>query len=169
MTNIAPLQEMNESMLAEDIHLFGIKPKVQRVTWAFGANDYLFGDRHIVTPNEPNGVVINYYLKNKAADKVKLTVTDPYGKELASFNGPTNAGINTLIWDMRPAGPRREGPGPGAGLGARSRDVLSQWIPPGEYVVVLEVGDKKFTQKARVTKTIGWSIGPFPQVIRYLP
>ena len=169
MTNIAPLQEMNESMLAEDIHLFGIKPKAQRVTWAFGANDYLFGDRHIVTPNEPNGIVINYYLKNKAADKVKLTVTDPYGKELASFNGPTNAGINTLIWDMRPAGPRREGPGPGAGLGARSRDVLSQWVPPGEYVVVLEIGDKKFTQKAQITKTIGWSIGPFPQVIRYLP
>lgn len=169
VTNIAPLQEMNETMLAEDVRLFAIKPKVQRVTWAFGANDYLFGDRHILTPNEPNGVVINYYLKNKAAGKAKITVTDPYGKELASFEGPTNAGINTWIWDMRPAGARREGPGPGAGPGARSRDVLSQWVPPGEYVVVFEVGDKKLTQKAKITKTMGWSLGPFPEIIRGYP
>jgi hypothetical protein len=113
--------------------------------------------------------VINYYLKNKAAGKAKITVTDPYGKELASFEGSTNSGINTLVWDMRPAGARREGPGPGAGPGPRSRDVLSQWVPPGEYMVVLEVGDKKLTQKAKITKTRGWSLGPFPEIIRNYP
>jgi hypothetical protein len=39
-------------------------------------------------------------------------------------------------------------------------------VPPGEYMVVLEVGDKKLTQKAKITKTMGWSLGPFPEIIR---
>lgn len=165
VTNIAPLQEMNISMLTEDVHLFGVKPTAQRVTWAFGANDYLFGDQHLQTPNETNGVVIRYYLKVPAAGQVKVTITDPYGQELAVLDGPASAGIHTLVWDMRPAGPRREGPGPGA----RSRDVLSQWVPPGDYTVILQAGDKTLRQKARITKTTGWSLGPSPQVIRYLP
>ena len=165
VTNIAPLQEMNEAMLADDVYLFGIKPKVQRLIWAFGANDFLFGDRHILTPNEPNGIVIRYYLKNQWNDKANIIITDPYGKEVAQLEGKTSAGINTVVWDMRPPMEERE-------RGARRwwmRGVLEQWVQPGEYVVILEIGDKKLTQKVRITKTQGWSIGPFPQVIRYHP
>jgi len=166
VTNIAPLQEMTEAMLAEDVHLFSVKPTAQLVAWSFGANDYLFGDKHIITPNEPNGVAIRYYLKSKAPGPVKLTVTEPSGLELVSFDGPTEPGIHTWIWNMRPAAARRPGAGPGAGAGGRPRDALGQWVPPGEYAVVLETGGKKWTEKARITKTIGWSIGPSPQVIR---
>lgn len=165
VTNIVPLQEMNEIVLAEDVYLFGIKPRVQRITWAFGANDYLFGDRHILTPNEPNGIMIRYYLKSQRNDKADITITDPYGKEIARLEGKTSAGINTVVWDMRP-------PMAGKERAARRwwmRDVLAQWVPPGEYVVTLEVGDKKLTQKVCITKTKGWSIGPFPQIIRYRP
>ena len=169
VTNIGPLQEMNETVLAEDVRLFAVKPTAQRVTWAFGANDYLFGDKHIITPNEPNGVAISYYLKKKAAGPVKITVADPSGKEIASLNGPADAGIDTVVWDMRPASARREGAGPGPGAGARSRDPLSQWAPPGEYVVVLETGDKRWTQKARITKTTGWTIGSVTETIRNSP
>ena len=153
-------------MLAEDIHLFALKPETQRVGRMFGANDYLFGDAHLITPNAPNGVSIRYYLKSKPAGKVKVSVTDPYGKELATLDGPSDPGINTLVWDMRPGAPRPQGGPPARGAGARPRDVLSQWVPPGEYVVVLEVGDKKLTQRARITDTKGWSLGPFPEVIR---
>jgi photosystem II stability/assembly factor-like uncharacterized protein len=162
ITNITPLQEMNEKTLDEDIHLFQIKPEVQRVIRSFGANDYLFGDRHIVTPNEPNGIAIHYYLKARAASKLKIAVTDPYGKELASFDGPTSPGINTVIWDMRAQAPRQAG-------AFRMRPTgppYAQWAPPGEYLVTLEMGDKKLTQKAVITKTVGWSLGPFPVIIR---
>jgi photosystem II stability/assembly factor-like uncharacterized protein len=165
VTNIAPLQEMNEAVLAEDVYLFGIKPKVQRVIWAFGANDFLFGDRHILTPNEPNGIVIRYYLKEQRNDKANITITDPYGKEIAQLEGKTSAGINTVIWDMSPLREGKE-------RGARRwwmRGVLEQWVQPGEYVVILEVGGKKLTEKVLITKTQGWSIGPFPQIIRYRP
>ncbi|MDP2916067.1 MAG: hypothetical protein Q8O91_11530 [Candidatus Aminicenantes bacterium] len=162
VTNIAPLQEISDPVLAEDVHLFAIKPTAQRVTWAFGANDYLFGDKHIVTPNEANGVAIRYFLKNKSSGPVRITVRDAYGKELAALDGPTAAGIQTVLWDMRTGGSRRDGPG----AGGRSRDILGQWVPPGEYTVALETGGQKLTQKASITKTTGWSLGPFPQVIR---
>ena len=55
----------DEAALAEDVHLFDIEPRTQRVTTALG-NYQLLGDSHLFTPNEPNAVVINYYLKAKA-------------------------------------------------------------------------------------------------------
>jgi photosystem II stability/assembly factor-like uncharacterized protein len=162
MTDIAPLQEINETVLAEDVHLFDIEPTVQRIVWSFGANDYLFGDRHILTPNEADGVAIRYYLKNPANTAVSLTVSDPYGNVIAKLDGKTAAGINTSVWNMRP---RLSGEGRAA-LSIRRRDVLSRWVPPGEYVVTLDVGGKKLSRKARIIRTQGWSIGPFPQIIR---
>ena len=73
ITNIAPLQELNDGgARGGRASLFSIKPTMQRVTWSFGANDYLFGQRHLQTPNEPNGMVIRYYLKGarvRASDR----------------------------------------------------------------------------------------------------
>lgn len=162
VTDITPLQEMNEKALAEEIYFFEVEPKAQRVTRNFGANDYLFGDRHLLTPNEPNGVVINYYLKNKVNERIDITITDPYGQEIAKLEGKTNAGINTVVWDMRRRIERQEEAAPIR----RSRDVLAQWVPPGEYIIILEMRDKKLMQKARITRTTGWLIGPFHKIIR---
>ena len=86
MTDITPLQEMTAAVLDEDVHLFDIEPKTQRVTGGIG-NYQLLGDSHLFTPNEPNAVVINYYLKAKAAGPVKVTVADPYGTVLAELDG----------------------------------------------------------------------------------
>jgi photosystem II stability/assembly factor-like uncharacterized protein len=162
ITDIAPLQEINETVLAKDVHFFDIEPTVQRITWSFGANDYLFGNRHIQTPNEANGVAIRYYLKNSVDTAVKITIADPDEKVLATLEGKTTAGINTVVWDMRP---RITGEERAARLG-RMRDVLARWVLPGEYVVTLDVGGKKLTRKAHIIHTQGWSIGPFPQIIR---
>jgi hypothetical protein len=163
ITNIAPLQEMNDAMLAEDVHLFAIKPAVQRITWQFGANDYLFGQRNLQTPNEPNGMVIRYYLKNQASSSANIIITDSQGKEVARLQGKTSAGINTVIWPMRAQGAGR---GRGAGGGSAAANPLDQWAPLGEYTVTLELGEKKLTQKARIAKMQGWSLGPSPQIIR---
>lgn len=62
ITDISPLQEMDEKVIAEDIHLFEIEPKKQRILRRGGS---LLGHRHFTAPNEPDGVVIYYYLKEK--------------------------------------------------------------------------------------------------------
>jgi hypothetical protein len=188
ITNIAPLQELNASVLAEDAHLFTIRPTTQRVTWSFGANDYLFGQRHIQTPNDPDGMAIYYYLKNAAPGPVNVTITDAAGKQVARLTGPAAIGINRVVWNTRIGGGRGTGAGGGgAGAGGRggrggaaggggggrggrgggepiaggapvSANPLDQWMPLGEYKVALEAGGKTLTQPARIAKTIGWSI-----------
>jgi photosystem II stability/assembly factor-like uncharacterized protein len=159
--NITPLQELNDKVLDQDVYLFDIKPQVQRVTGGIG-NYQLLGDSHPMTPNEPNAVTINYYLKDKTAAKVNIKVTDPYGKVLRELSGKPEAGMNTVLWDMRAPRPQGQGAGgvpggfgPGGGM-----------VDPGEYVVTLEIGDKKLTKKALIPRRMGWALGPFPSVIK---
>lgn len=162
VTDITPLQEMSEKILAEDVYFFEVEPKTQRMLRNFGANDYLFGDRHLISPNEPNGVVINYYLRSKMTGRTNILVTDPYGREIAKLEGHADAGIHTVVWDMR----RRPAKQEEAAQIRRPRDILEQWVPPGEYVIIIEIGEKRLTRRARITGTTGWSLGPFPEKIR---
>jgi len=115
-----------------------------------------------MTPNEPNAMAVHYYLKDKAAAKVNIKVSDPYGKVLRELAGKQDAGMNSVLWDMRAPRPQGQGSGfAGGGFGPGGG-----MVDPGEYVVTLEVGDKKLTKKALVTKRTGWALGPFPSVIR---
>jgi hypothetical protein len=155
ITNIEPLQEIDPVLLARDAHLFKVQDTVQRDTWQFAANDYLFGQRHLQTPNDPPGMMIRYYLKRPLEAPPTVVVTDASGKEWARMPGRNAAGINTVVWTMRQ----------GSGRGGRGA-ALEQLAPLGEYTVTLDTGSEKLTQKARVTQTQGWSLAPSPQVIR---
>jgi hypothetical protein len=221
VTNVGALQELTTPVLASDAHLFTIKPGVQRVTWVFGANDYLFGQRHLSTPNEPDGMVIRYYLKDRAAAAPSVVITNAAGQEVARFAGGASPGINTVLWSMRvggggggrgagggggargagaggaggggagagaaggavaggagagrggaataAAGQAQAGPGRagGAGAGRGGAPVIDRLLPLGDYTVTLEVAGKTLTQKARIAKTQGWTIGTAaPFVIR---
>ena len=161
ITNIGPLQELNDAVLAEDVHLFAIKPAVERITWSFGANDYLFGQRHLQAPNEPNGMVIRYYVKTATTARAAVVVTSAAGQEVARLAGGGAAGINTVVWNLRAGGA-----GPGRGAGAGRGNLLDQWAPLGEYTVTLDLGGRTFTTKGRIAKTQGWGLGAVPQVIR---
>jgi photosystem II stability/assembly factor-like uncharacterized protein len=156
ITDITPLQEMSASVLAEDVHLFDIKPRTQRVYGGIG-NYQLLGDSHMIAPNEPNAVVINYYLKDKAEGPVKITVADPYGQVLTEINGKGEAGLNTVMWGMR--APRvGQPPSPSEGM-------AGGMVKPGEYVVTLDVGGKRLTKKAVIRYRQGWTVGTLPVII----
>ena len=157
VTNITLLQELNDNVFSQDVYLFEIKPQVQRVTGGIG-NYQLLGDSHLFTPNEPNAIVINYFLKEKAKDKVKIMVSDPYGKMLQEIAGKGDAGMNAVLWDMRV--PRSQGQAGGF------RGFGGAMVDPGEYMVTLELAGQKLTKKALIPKRIGWALGPFPTVIK---
>jgi hypothetical protein len=155
-------------VLDADVHLFSVKPTTQRITWSFGANDYLFGQRHLSTTNEYNGMVIRYYLKAAASGGATVAITDANGAEVARLQGQANAGINTVNWNTRLTG-RGAGAGPAAGRGGgatRGGAALDQLAPLGEYTVSLTVAGKALSTKARIVKTQGWSIGMTPEIIR---
>jgi hypothetical protein len=154
------LQEWDEKIPAEEVHLFAVEPRVQRVPTVYG-NYQLQGDSHLITPNESDDFVIRYYLKEKAKDKAKVTITDLSGKVLRELEGTGEAGFNTVIWDMRPSREKEKG--------AAEEDW--EWrrnalVEPGEYAVILEARGRKLTQKAVIRKRQGWSIDPFPAIVK---
>ena len=166
ITNVSALQELTEDVLRSDAFLFSIKPTTQRVTWSFGANDYLFGQRHLQTPNEPNGMLIRYYLK-AASGGVTVVVADATGQEVARLQGSGNAGINTVVWNTRATGRAGGAGAPGRGGGAtRGGAGIETLAPLGEYTVSLVAGTQTLTQKAHIAKTQGWEIGQKATVIR---
>jgi photosystem II stability/assembly factor-like uncharacterized protein len=159
VTNITPIQEMNEKVLEEDIHFFKVRPTVQRALNTWGAY-HLFGDRHISTPNEPNGIVMNYYLKKQSDEKAKITIKDSSGKEVYALEDETMAGINTVFWDMRRRLTKEEEAKDAAEKWFGIGNPLATLVRPGEYEIILEVGGEKLTQRALITERAGWPIGP---------
>jgi hypothetical protein len=145
-------------MLAEDVHLFDVEPRTQYIYGGMG-NYQLLGDSHLLRPNEPNAVAVNYYLKAKAAGPVKVTVADPYGQVLADLTGKGEAGLNAVLWFMRVQRPGQQRGGFGGFYGGRLAD-------PGEYVVTLDVAGTKLTKKAVIRGRQGWTVGPVTSVIK---
>ncbi|HAR36625.1 MAG TPA: hypothetical protein DCR87_06975, partial [Acidobacteria bacterium] len=148
ITNIWPLQELNPQVLVGEAYLFSPRPAIQKQYPVFG-NYHLTGDSHLFTPNEPDEVVIYYYLREEAKEKVKISFYDLERNLLAELSAQGKAGLNRVGWDMRKEGQGRPGPR----------------VEPGYYLVVLEVAGQKLEQKALIRKRLSWSIGPQPVVL----
>lgn len=151
VTDITPLQELDEKVLDGDAYVFEVEPKIQW-TWRMAGGQ--FGDRHFIASNEPSGLIINYYLREKLKDKVELFISTPYGEELAKFAGSNSAGLHRLVWDMRKkAEPKKAGEE--AAESEEFGGFRRELVPPGEYQVVLKIGDKTWTRRALVRKMPG--------------
>jgi len=123
VTDITPLQQLTETVLAEDSHLFTPEAKGLRVESGWG-NYRLFGYRHLTTPNEPNGVLIDVYVQDAANSTFTLRITDAQGALVRSLDTRSQSndrgGIRRIVWNLR--------------------DEQSQPVAAGEYTVVLEAG-----------------------------
>lgn len=108
VTNIGPLQEIDDSLLAQDFHLFDIVSRPtsyasQRARWG---NYHMTGDAHIRTPNERPGLHIFYYLREDRDTPLTLNVVDCDGETVASLKTLKTAGIHKLTWNPRRREPR---------------------------------------------------------------
>lgn len=144
VTDITPLQEINEELLQKDIHLFKPEPKIQ---WRYRSRFGIPGHRQFTVPNEPNVVTINYYLREKVMDKPKITIAYVSGEEIKTINGKASAGINRITWDMRREFTEKEKDD----LPARAfRPRRKPLVKPGEYLVTLSIGETTLMQKIKV-------------------
>jgi hypothetical protein len=146
--DITPLQELSTEVLNKNAHLFDIEP---RARYGFGAigNYNLYGDKYLEIPNEPDALVVNYYLK---ADQpsARVTVSDLAGKPLRpAIDGPARRGLNRVTVNLAGGGFGGRGGGAFATGGA-----AGQALAPGEYQITLEVGGEKLMKTARVRNRI---------------
>jgi len=95
IADITPLQELSAEVLAKDVHLFAIKPKVRWV----GFDRANSSSSNYAGQSEPTGIVINYYLKAKPKDDIKIQVFKG-NLLLSEIKGSTNPGLNSAVWNM---------------------------------------------------------------------
>ena len=112
MDDIAALEQMTDSVLSADLHLFDMR---SGTSFHIANFKEFTGTREFIAANPPYGVVIDYYLKNKVEGRnpVKITVSDKSGAKIRELNGPGEPGINRVTWDLRydaPAQPLRVNP-----------------------------------------------------------
>ena len=140
--DITPLQELSADVLGKAAYLFDIEPRARYGFSTQGMNYHLFGDKYIEVPNEPEALVVNYYLAADQSGGAKVTVADASGRALRTIDGPAKHGLNHVLVSLGGGGGR----GGGAGGG--------QPIAVGEYTVTLDVGGAKISKPAKVRERI---------------
>ncbi|MHC5011649.1 MAG: VPS10 domain-containing protein [Planctomycetota bacterium] len=130
--NVKTLRQMDAKTLAAPAHLFAPS---EAIMWRPQPSQGSV--RTFVGENPPDGIQIHYALKEKT-DGVKLEVLEEDGNLIRALEAPTEAGLHEVRWDLRRPRPpnRRRGPGPR--------------VPPGNYRIVLTVGETTYTQDVAV-------------------
>ncbi|HSM59533.1 MAG TPA: hypothetical protein VK849_01995, partial [Longimicrobiales bacterium] len=125
MDDIGPLEELTTDVLASAAHLF-------RTREATSYNEYTpqgWTPGIYEAPNPQAGARIRYWVRD-GADTVRITVTDAMGSTMRELEGPGEAGLNEVVWDLRLVEDDADGqpmdPGPR--------------VLPGVYLVGLEAG-----------------------------
>ena len=98
LDDLSPLERASESILTSDVHLFDLAPATHFRLYGRKGNT---GHKWFAAPNPPYGAVINYYVKDKPKDDVKITIMDASGAVVRDLKGPKEAGLNRIVWDLR--------------------------------------------------------------------
>ena len=143
--DISPLQELTQDVLKEPAHLFDIEPRARYGFNTQGANYPLFGDKYLEVPNEPDALVVNYYLRDAATPAPHITVTDAAGHVVRQADGGARAGLNRALVSFT---------GGGGGRGRGAGPAAATTLTPGDYTVTLTVAGQTLTKPARVRERI---------------
>lgn len=154
ITDIAPFEQMNARVLAQPAHLFDVKPgTLFKTRYTYGATiEELNGDMFFRAENPPYGTAITYYLRESVGAEVTLTITDKSGKTVRALKGPGAAGLHRVVWDLkRPEKVTDEEATRARAETLSERDALA-WVPPGDYMVTLELSSGSLKTAVNVRK-----------------
>ncbi|HVS21793.1 MAG TPA: hypothetical protein VHD88_08080, partial [Pyrinomonadaceae bacterium] len=144
LDDLTPLEKITEGTLSEAVHLFDLAPVTHFRLYNRKADT---GHKWFMAPNPPYGAVINYFLKDKPTEDVKITITDRGGKTVRELTGAKESGMGRVVWDLRLPGPE---PSPSPGVGGFFGPPIGPRVAPGDYNVKLAVGAKQATGTVRV-------------------
>jgi len=136
VTNISPLQELDNEILEKDFYLFEIvdRPVNNRSQRAYWGNYNMTGDAHIRTQNEKPGLKIFYYINKDYNKSLKLIISNLEGKKIKTLDIKNEKGIHKLVWN-------------------------STDRKPGKYKFNLTDGDKSIIRKGTLQPKLTWPIG----------
>jgi photosystem II stability/assembly factor-like uncharacterized protein len=107
LDHFAAVAQLDPNAVPKEVKLFTPSTGVEYQRWSRGEG----AEPAFVTPNAPDGVVIDYSLAKKLeADKhqkalhqtpVKIEIRDASGELIARRYGESRYGVNRFIWDLR--------------------------------------------------------------------
>ncbi len=133
LDDITALQQLTGEVLEKTEHLFRPRPATlwdeDKQAWHGG------GDEQYRAKNPPDAIV-SYYLKAAVSGPVKVQIADATGAVVRELDGPSDAGIHRVAWDLRklPA----------------AADMPGERIAPGTYGVRLVANGKATTASLTV-------------------
>lgn len=160
--DVSVIQELTPEILTKDVHLFSIESKVR---WAT-LDRRNSSSSNYAGESEPLGIVINYSLKAKPKEEVKIQV---YKGNLMinELKGTANAGLNSVVWNMTGRRERTEAEKKAmqdrikalrnrglSGIGGLETNYVSYQAAEGEYKFVLIVDGKKFSGAASILQDV---------------
>jgi photosystem II stability/assembly factor-like uncharacterized protein len=104
------------------------------------------GHRYAAVPNPPKVASIYWWSAKGDKAKVRISVQNAQGKVLYTKAQDAKAGLHRLDWNLRAASTRSSGRASIARF-ARRRSAA---VPAGDYVAILELGDKRLVQGFKV-------------------
>jgi photosystem II stability/assembly factor-like uncharacterized protein len=149
ITDISVLQHLEPRLLEQQLVLLTPRPGTPRLYGPIG-NYRLYGNRYLVSPNDPEGTVIHYFLKDSAAVAGTVVITAPEGQTIRQLPISGKAGLHSVPWDLRPD------PTPGRPPWEAST------VKAGNYRVTIAIGELTQSAQLQVKPAISWSYGPFP-------
>jgi hypothetical protein len=116
--DLTAVREMSAKIAAQEVHVFEPQPAIR---WRYHSG-LETGEKG--ADNPPKGVIVNYYLRKKPKDPLKLEISDPAGTVVATLSSKeedeepedapdapeepvkptvlkTEIGVNRVAWDLR--------------------------------------------------------------------
>ena len=111
MDDIRPLEKLTADTVRAESALFDVRTATihgMKSTSDVDTNDF-------AGANPAFGAYVNYYLNPAGAKdaRLKLVIKDKSGKDIRTLQAPAAAGVNRVVWDLRPES------APAAGMGLR--------------------------------------------------
>jgi photosystem II stability/assembly factor-like uncharacterized protein len=161
LDDVMPLRQIDSQLAAADSWLF-LPSVAHRVRPGYDQGSPVPMDEPLA-PNPPDGAVLDYYLKEKAAGPVQLEILDSEGKLVRRFASndelhktdprdvpfpiywvgdpqplSAEAGMHRFVWDLRYPTPKS--------VRGSFRGPSGPWALPGGYIVKLTANGKSSTQ-----------------------
>lgn len=168
LDDLTPLYQINDEIAASEKYLYAPRFAYRTEGFQYSKPGLALGQ------NPPNGVLVNYYFKEKPADEVTLEFLDAEGKTIITYSSnkdkkgkplkpseefyekpketrmyvvPVDTGINRFVWDMRYPDAEEV---PGAIFWDGS--VAGPKVIPGRYRVRIKCGNFSQEQSFEIKK-----------------
>ena len=142
--NIEPLRQLIKSDVEQEVILYPVSdfnydfsPQVP------AENDNMAG---WTGDNKPLLPAINYYLKQRSSNQIKIEIYDMAGKKIKDINGTTNKGLNKVYWPFSGNPPKVAKGGFIAGSPVLYSGFVGPKVAVGKFKAVLKAEGKTLEQ-----------------------